>query len=581
MTITFKRIAIVAILVAIIAIGAISWARYVSFDRREGARLNLAAYEAVGAGQEDDSIKKVDAALKHRLTRRNRAIAYYNRGIASNRKWKFDEAIRDHTTALSLDPKYVHAYGGRSFAYYHRGELTQAIEDLDVAVRLDPNSYDAHFNRATMFFHKRQFDRALNDLEEAIRCDPNSAQPFLLRGICYEAMDDLDHALANFDAAIFMNSENAMAYMQRSLLYHRKGEREKALNDHIRADQLDPEAWKKSTDLLGPLASAGPESPVAANWSKYGSTGPAVAFQNALAASNMGDHDGAIALYNLVLQSEITSDAASTASMNRGNAYRAKGDAERALHDYDQAIRLNPKNAGAYVNRGLALSDKGKMEEALKDYETAITLNPDQWEAYFDRANLFARQGHPMHAIDDLNIVARLNPNYVITYVDRAAAYLRVREWNQAIEDCNTAIKSNSSIAQAYAHRAIAQEGLGHLSEAWADLQKSASLDAKKCFQQLNEFAWRRATSPEGRNRNGKEAVEAATKACGATDWKESGTIDTLAAAYAENGDFDQAIKFQGWVLDLIGPTDNYYAETKKRLKLYEQHKPYREESRK
>ncbi len=93
----------------------------------------------------------------------------------------------------------------------------------------------------------------------------------------------------------------------------------------------------------------------------------------------------------------------------------------------------------------------------------------------------------------------------------------------------------------------------------------------------MNDFAWRRATSAEKKNRNGKEAIETATKACEATDWKEWGIIDTLAAAYAENGDFDQAVKFQRWILDMIEPTDQYHGKAKQRLELYEQHKPYRE----
>ena len=70
---------------------------------------------------------------------------------------------------------------------------------------------------------------------------------------------------------------------------------------------------------------------------------------------------------------------------NRGYAYRDKGDTDRAIADFNEAIRLDPKNAIAYTNRGLAYGDKGDTDRAIADLTEAIRLDPKNAIAYTNR----------------------------------------------------------------------------------------------------------------------------------------------------------------------------------------------------
>ena len=61
---------------------------------------------------------------------------------------------------------------------------------------------------------------------------------------------------------------------------------------------------------------------------------------------------------------------------NRAIAYAAKGELDRAIGDYDQALKLNGNYAAAFYNRGNAKYDKGDYAHAIADYDSAIKLNP-------------------------------------------------------------------------------------------------------------------------------------------------------------------------------------------------------------
>src|SRR5215471_13060878 len=74
---------------------------------------------------------------------------------------------------------------------------------------------------------------------------------------------------------------------------------------------------------------------------------------------------------------------------NRGNAYVAKGDYDRAVEDYDQSIKLDPNYARAFNNRGVAYQKKGEYDRAIDDFDQSIKLNPQNVSAFGNRAQTY------------------------------------------------------------------------------------------------------------------------------------------------------------------------------------------------
>jgi tetratricopeptide (TPR) repeat protein len=148
-----------------------------------------------------------------------------------------------------------------------------------------------------------------------------------------------------------------------------------------------------------------------------------------------------------------------------------------------------------------------------------------------------------------------------------------------AIKHYNEAIRRDPKLALAYTHRGEALATKGKLESAVKDYNQAIKIDPKHPVA-YNNLAWLQATYPDERFRNGKQAVENAKKACELTEWKVGSCFDTLAGAYAEAGDFPNAIKWQQKAL-AQATQDAEKQEMQKHLKQYQAGKPYREEPKK
>ena len=146
---------------------------------------------------------------------------------------------------------------------------------------------------------------------------------------------------------------------------------------------------------------------------------------------------------------------------------------------------------------------------------------------------------------------------------------------DRAIADLDQAIKLDPKLSVAYYARGGAWWRKKVRDKAIADYAEVIRLDPRNS-DAYNSLAWHWATCADGKFRDGKKAVESATKACEITEWKNAYCVGTLAAAHAEVGDFDAAVKFQIKANAMYSAADDRKAGDA-RLALYQEKKPHRE----
>jgi tetratricopeptide (TPR) repeat protein len=157
----------------------------------------------------------------------------------------------------------------------------------------------------------------------------------------------------------------------------------------------------------------------------------------------------------------------------------------------------------------------------------------------------------------------------------RGIAWKAKKEYDKAIADFNEAIRLDPKDALAYYNRGVVWGDKKEYDRAIADFNEAIRLDPKDALA-YGSRAWIWATCPDPKHRDGKRAVESATRACDLSDWKAAYALGTLAAAYAESGDFAKAVEYQEKAHKLYSDEDK--KKWGKLLDLYKAKKPHRDQ---
>ncbi len=234
----------------------------------------------------------------------------------------------------------------------------------------------------------------------------------------------------------------------------------------------------------------------------------------------------------------------------RGVAYLSHREFEKAIADFTESLRAQPRNAGALNNRGQARYMMGDFKSAVGDYSAAVAIDAKNALALNNRALAYLKLKDFASAQNDLNSALKIVPDYPEALNNRGIVNQELGKPDAAIADFTAALKIYPKYVDALGNRALAHHQKNDHAKAVADLELAISID-RRAWEAMNDLAWLLATTPNDAVRNRERSLTLARQACEVTEYKQWNTLDTLAAACAENGQFTEAKQWIGTALEM------------------------------
>jgi Tfp pilus assembly protein PilF len=271
---------------------------------------------------------------------------------------------------------------------------------------------------------------------------------------------------------------------------------------------------------------------------------------------------------------EVTPNSA-LAHNNLGVVLEKEGRLANALAQFAAAVAIDDDYAIAHDNMGSVLERIGKKDEAIRHYQMSLAIAPGL-QKVVNLARLFFEKGNWDKAIRYYREALRVNSDDADIHFYLGRAFVEKGDWTDAAESLRQAVLLRENSVTYRCALAFALASAGKEEAAREQYQEALRLDSNWPLA-ANQAAWVLATHPDPRKRNGPHALELARMICQATGDQNPQFLDTLAAAQAEVGRFDEAAATARKAQLLARDKPELALAIGKRLELYLRHEPIRD----
>lgn len=479
--------------------------------------------------------------------------------------------------------------------------LTKGLDksQQEFANKLLASTYYQHANRtADALFERRRRDsrtgtirdQALKDLGKAKKYDPTLTDIYLLEAKLHAVQPGQDLKAA------------AAAASEAITLLTARDEPKQLSNAYVLRAQLTEDRDRKLADFEA-AAKADPSNTDA---------GQALA----VLYIQRGETEKAVATLQKLLERDAD-NATLMAALAEALTDLKKYD--EALKYCDEVVKHAPQATVGYNLRARVRVMKDDLDGAVKDLDAALEIKGDDMQALLMRANLLASQGKDDLAKADIEKLRKIDPDLPQTILLSSMLAASKKQWGQAITDMQLLLQSDPTnpefrlrlagyyVGDSRPRKAIEllTQVLDGLPEASDEQQRETRVDVLRtrgdtllsvgkhaeALQDyaealkiepedtgvLNNFAWVLATSPDDGVRNADKSIELGLKACELTKYEKPHILSTLAAGYAEKGDWENAKKWSAKAVELGSKEADIDDQLKKELESYKQGKAWRE----
>ena len=380
------------------------------------------------------------------------------------------------------------------------GDLKGAINRFSDALNQNTDSSSGlnqsliYFYRGNVYLPKGDYDLALADFNQSIKLQPTLAEAYANRVLVHMVKNDYTQALADANQAVKLQPDLAIAHNNRGVIYAATGNYDGAIADFSQTLKLIPKTndtahtdRTNSRQLSSFSLNNDREIPIA-NFFTTDLSGYLVYVNRGFVYLSKGDYDRAITDFNQAIQLQPDS---TPAWFNRAAVYFVKQDYDPALADLNQVIQLQPNFDLAYVKRGSVYFFQGDYDLALADLDRAIQLQPNSAPSYAARGEIYVKQDNLDRAIADFSQAIKLQPNSIDAYRNRGRSYREKGDYDSAIADYDQAIKLKPKNAEIYNGRGWTYAQAGNFDQAITDLNQAIKLQSDQAhFYDSRGFAY-------------------------------------------------------------------------------------------
>lgn len=263
------------------------------------------------------------------------------------------------------------------------------------------------------------------------------------------------------------------------------------------------------------------------------------------------------------------------AHYNLGKVLDGHGRVSEALVHYDQALAIRPDYSEAHDNVGVILENRGDLNQALERFRLAVRFNPANAYAHNNLGHVLSAQGDLDGAAAHFAEATRLKPDFAMAHANLGVTRSLRGDHRAALASFRRAVELAPQVGKYRYYLAHALDATGSAREAPAEYDAGFRLDPR-WLATMNDAAWGLATDSDPKAYNAAMAVFYAEQVAGATSGRNVDALDTLAAAYANAGRYDDARRAARRALALAAGHPAEAAIIASRLRLYQAGKPFR-----
>jgi len=357
---------------------------------KDASALGIRAYCYSKLGAYARAFADVNNAIKYHTKKSDypKDLLYANRAKYYQLVEDYDEALKDLTTALKINPKNTEVLFERANLYYQLENYAASDADWKQVLKIEKDNVNAQVGLVRNMIAKEKFDEAIQELDKLEKIDPKNSNIFRYRGDAYAKIENYQKAIDDLIRWCYYDDIDALKkyyfieYAEQEFTYALAKVTERVVKDNDnKIDWLDLriELYEEYEMYHEAIEDYNAIEALLSSPNIYIFNGRGEAY------IEIGEYDKAINEFNKGIELQENEYL----YMGRAIAKRWKADYQSAIEDWTKVIELDPMSSYAYNRRGKTKEYNKDFQGALKDYNTSVELDKDYIYVYQSRGRLY------------------------------------------------------------------------------------------------------------------------------------------------------------------------------------------------